>query len=83
MEEVYITNGFKNWKKALKAFVHHQQSKAHRAAITYESVAPQCGDALEMTVNDMDHKRLAERNYLIKVMKCIRFSSTPRISFKR
>ena len=44
MEEAYITKGFNNWKKALEAFVDHQQSKAHRAAITYESAVPQCGD---------------------------------------
>ena len=30
--------GFNNWKKALKAFVDRQQSKAHRATITYECV---------------------------------------------
>ena len=47
MEEAYITKGFNNWKKALEAFVDHQQSKAHRAAITYESVVPQCGDVLK------------------------------------
>ena len=73
MEEAYITKGFNNWKKALEAFVDHQQSKAHRAAITYESVVPQCGNVLVMTVNDLSNKRLAERKYLIKVMKCIRF----------
>ena len=43
---------FNNWKKALESFVDHQQSKAHRAAITYESLVPQCGDVLVMTVND-------------------------------
>ena len=37
MKEAYITKGFNNWKKALEAFADHQQSKAHRAAITYES----------------------------------------------
>ena len=41
MEEAYITKGFNNWKKALEVFVDQQQSKAHRAAITYESVVPQ------------------------------------------
>ena len=30
---------------------------------------PQCGDVLEMTVNDLNNKRLAEREYLIKVME--------------
>ena len=37
MKEAYITKGFNNWKKALEAFADHQQSKVHRAAITYES----------------------------------------------
>ena len=40
MEEAYILKGFNNWKKALEACVDHQQSKAQRAAITYESVVP-------------------------------------------
>ena len=74
MEEVYITKGFNNWKKALEAFVDHQQFKAHRAAITYESAVPQCGDVLEVTVNDLKNTRFAERKYLIKVMeRIIRF----------
>ena len=61
MEEADVTKGFNNWKKAIEAFVDHQQSKAHRAAITYESVVPQCGEVLEMTVNDLNNKRLAKR----------------------
>ena len=59
--EAYITKGFNNWKKPLESFVYHQQSKAHRAAITYESVVPQCDDVLEMTVNDLSNKRLARK----------------------
>ena len=82
MEEAYITKGFNNWKKALEAFVDHQQSKAHRAATTYESVVPQCGDVLEITVNDLNNKRLAERKYLIKVMECIRFLARQGLAFR-
>ena len=63
MEEAYITKGINNWKKALEAFVDLQQSKAHRASITYESVVSRCGDVLEMTVNDLNNKRLAERKF--------------------
>ena len=55
MEEAYITKRFNNWKKA--PFVDHQQSKAHRVVITYESVVPQYGDVLEITVNDLNNKR--------------------------
>ena len=39
MEEAYITKEFNNGKKALEEFVDHQQSKAHRAPITYEPVS--------------------------------------------
>ena len=38
MEEACITKIFNNWKKALKTFVDDQQSKAHWAAITSESI---------------------------------------------
>ena len=83
LEEASITQGFNNWKKVLEAFVDHQQPKAHRAAITYEFVVLQCDDVLEMMDNDLINKRLAERKFLIKLMECIRFSTTPRISFQR
>ena len=82
MEEAYITKGLSNWKKTLEAFVDYQQSKAHRAAITYESAVPQCGDVLEMTVNDLNNKRHAERKYLIKVMECIRFLARQGLAFR-
>ena len=61
MKEAYITKVFNNWKKALEAFIDHQQSKEATAATTYESVVPQCGDVLEMTVTDLNHKRLAKK----------------------
>ena len=61
MKEAYITKVFNNWKKALEAFIDHQQSKEATAATTYESVVPQCGDVLEMTVTDLNHKHLAKK----------------------
>ena len=82
MEEAYITKGFNIWKKALKAFVDHQQSNAHRAAITYESVVAKCSDGLEMTVNDLNKKRLAERKYFIKIMECIGFPACQGLVFR-
>ena len=82
MEETYITKGFNNWKKAFEAFLDDQQSKAHRDAITYESVVPQCGDVWEMTVNNLNNKGLAKRKYLIKVMECIRFLARQGLAFR-
>ena len=62
-KEACITKGFNKWKKAPEAFVHHQQSKEHRAAITYESVVPRSmwkcvGNT--MMVSDLNNKHLAE-----------------------
>ena len=82
MEDTYIRRGFSNWKKAPKAFKNHESSNAHRAAVTYESVVPQCGDVLEMTINDLNKKRLAERRYLIKIMECIRFLARQGLAFR-
>ena len=82
MEEAYITRGFNNQKKALEAFVDHQQSRTYRAAITYESVALQCGDVLEMTVNDLNNKRLAKRKYLMKVMEYVCFLERQGAAFR-
>ena len=67
MEEAYITKRLNNWKKAVEAFFDLQESKAHRAAIAYESAVPQCGDVLEMRVNDLKNKGLTKRKYLITV----------------
>ena len=43
---------------------------------------PQYGDVLEMTVYDLNNKRLAERKYLIKVMECIRFLACQGLGFR-
>ena len=39
-------------------------------------------DVLEMTINDLNNKRLAERRYLIKVMECIRFLALEGLAFR-
>ena len=42
----------------------------------------QCGEGLEMMVNDLNNKRLAERKYLIKIMKCICFVARQGLAFR-
>ena len=81
MEEAYITKGFNNWKKALEAFFDQQQSKAHRAVIINESVVPQCGYILGTKINNLNNKRLLERQYLIKIMECILFLAREGLAF--
>ena len=43
---------------------------------------PQCGDVLEMRVNDLKNKGLTERKYLIKVMECILFLARQGLNFR-
>ena len=43
---------------------------------------PQCGDVLEMRVNDLKNKGLTERKYLIKVMECILFLARQGLDFR-
>ena len=42
----------------------------------------QCGDVLEMTVIDLNNKRLAQRKYLIKVMECIHLLARQGLVFR-
>ena len=42
----------------------------------------QCGEGLEIMVNDLDNKRLAERKYLIKIMECISFVASQGLAFR-
>lgn len=82
LEDAYVNRGFSNWKKAPKAFSDHNETKAHRAALVYESLLPQCGDVLEMTINDLNKNRLAERKYLLKIMDCVRYLARQGIAFR-
>ena len=43
---------------------------------------PQCGNVLEMTVNDLNNKRLAERKYFIKVIEYIPFLARQGLGFR-
>jgi len=82
LEDAFTSKGFSNWKKALKSFADHQQTKAHRAALAYECVVPQCGDVLEMTLTELNKKRLTERKYLLKIMECIRYLARQGIALR-
>ena len=47
-----------------------------------QPIKSQCCDVLEMTVNDLKYKRLADRKYLIKVMECIHFLARQGLAFR-
>ena len=66
----------------MKSFAEHQQTKGHRAVLAYETVVPHCGDVLEMTIIELNKKRLAERMYLLKIMDCIRYLARQGIALR-
>ena len=82
LERAFTSREFTNWKKATKSFAKHQKTKVHRAALVYESVVPQCGDVLEMTLTELNKKRLAERKSLLKIMDCIPYLARQGIAFR-
>ena len=73
-DPAYISEGFKNWKKAPKCFKEHEESKCHKAALTYQVVVPYCGDAEKLyKVEKVEKKRHNERQYLKVLMECLQF----------
>ena len=70
-DPAYISNGFRNWKKAPKCFKEHEQSKCHSAALTYQVVVPKCGEAAEMNDNEILNRRYNERQYLKIIIRNI------------
>ena len=72
-DPAYITNGFKNWKKAPECFKDHQNSKCHRGATTFEVIVPSCNDPSTMLSEQLLKSRAEERQYLKALMECIQF----------
>mgnify|MGYP001801130696 CR=1 FL=1 len=72
-EDAYITKGFSSWKKAPKCFQTHQDSTCHKAASSYKLTIPQCHDVGELMDSHLTKRRLIERKYLLKVIRCLRY----------
>ena len=50
LDQVFISTGFSNWKKALLWFQEHQTSECHKASVEYEMVTPRThGNIIDMT----------------------------------
>ena len=74
-EDAYIKKGFCSWKKAPKYFYEHQNSPCHKATASYHLVVPQCADVGESMDSQLVQQRQLEREYLLEVIKCLRYLS--------
>ena len=72
-DPAYISEGFKNWKKVPKCFKEQEESKCHKAALTYQVVVPYCGDAEELNNQKVENQRHNEHQYLKVLMECLQF----------
>lgn len=72
-EEAFLSNGFRNWKKALDSFKEHQKSKCHIAALTFEVTIPRCGNIQEMTSEKIKSNMQENRKCLLKIIEIIQF----------
>ena len=66
-DPVFITTGFKNWKKAPMCF--KDNGKSNIAALTNETAVPSCRDPKEMISDFIVKKREKEREYLTIIME--------------
>ena len=81
-DPAYISTGFRNWKKAPKCFKEHEESKCHKAALTYQVVVPRCGDAVAMNNNEVIKRRYNERQYLKIVMESLQYLARQGIALR-
>lgn len=72
-EEIFITKGFSNWKKALDKFQAHQSSNCHLTAFDYQVNIPQCGNVLELTNEQRKKTMETNRRYLMKIVENLQY----------
>ena len=70
---IFISNGFSVWKKALEKFKEHESSECHKVSMTYEFIAPQCGDIVEMTNNRAKAQMAFNRKCLIVIIETLQY----------
>ena len=81
-DPAYLSTGFRNWKKAPKCFKEHGKCKCHVAALTYETVVPNCGDPNEMHDATIAKGRERERQYLRILMESLQFLARQGIALR-
>lgn len=71
-DHAFTTNGFSNWKKAVTKFKEHEQSLAHKDAITaFKAMNSQSiSSQLQRSLDDVQSKH---RRSLVHQIKCIRY----------
>ena len=72
-EATYITKGFKSWKKVLKCFEEHQQSKCHKIATVYHVVVANWKDIAELTKQNLNAETVKKRRCLVDVIRGVRY----------
>ena len=71
--DAFITTGFSSWKKALESFREHASSECHKISVTYDVVAPQCGNIAEMTSQQLKAEMVLNRKCLIVIIETLQY----------
>jgi hypothetical protein len=71
VEPAFTSTGFKNWKRAIRAFQQHESSHAHKASVTQHihEKKPVVAQLSEQFLKDQEKAR----NCLSVIFKCIRY----------
>lgn len=71
MDEAFVSTGFKNWKKAIEKFANHQESQAHKVAMTTHTHQRRSVETQLSTAREQ--QQIEARSCLLKIIKSIRF----------
>ena len=72
-EETCLQAGYKSWKKTSEKFDKHQQSKRHKLALTYEVIASQCRNALEIIDQNAKKRRELNRHIFLTILETLQY----------
>lgn len=82
-EKAFISDGFKNWKKATLKFREHDNSDCHREAVERVKSLPQnTKDIGESLSEQHEDQKRENRMYLIKVLSTIKYLARQGIAFR-
>ena len=76
LEQTFITQGFRNWKKACEkdcGFDKHEKSDCHKEAVERYVLAPSMGNAGEMLSAQFKEERIQSRRIFLKILSCVRY----------
>ena len=80
MDQAFVTTGFRNWKRAIEKCTIHEQSQAHKVAITTHTYQNRTIETQLSTAREQ--QQIEARSCLLKIVQTIRVVARQGIAFR-